>query len=122
MESMRQRDTAAEMKIRRVLHAKGYRYRVDYKIFPKLRRKADIVFIRQKLAIFIDGCFWHGCPKHGTWPRQNAEFWRNKIKTNQARDRETDQKLIDAGWKVVRVWEHEDPVQVADKIICVLKN
>src|SRR5437867_118038 len=79
MESVRRRDTAPERRLRSLLHAMGLRFRVDVKPLPELRRKADIVFVRPRVAVYIDGCFWHGCPVHGTWPKQNAEFWRDKI-------------------------------------------
>jgi len=74
------------------------------------------VFGPARVIVFIDGCFWHGCPEHATWPAHNAEFWREKIETNRLRDRDTDERLTDAGWKVVRVWEHEDPHEVAGQI------
>jgi DNA mismatch endonuclease (patch repair protein) len=74
------------------------------------------VFTRARVAVFIDGCFWHGCPEHGTWPKKNAGWWRSKIETNQARDRDTNSRLEGAGWLVIRVWEHEDPVEAANKI------
>lgn len=110
------RDTAAELRLRRLLHAKGLRYRVDYPVLVGTRRRADIAFTRLRLAIFVDGCFWHGCPIHGTWPKRNREFWREKIYTNIRRDHDTDARLVQAGWEVVRVWEHEDPHQAADRI------
>jgi len=72
------------------------------------------------MAIFVDGCFWHGCPEHGTWPRKNAKFWREKIEANKRRDRSTDTALRDAGWRVVRVWEHESAAQAARRIIQVI--
>ena len=68
------------------------------------------------MIVFVDGCFWHGCPDHATWPTHNAEFWREKIETNRLRDRDTDERLADAGWEVVRIWEHEDPRDVAEQI------
>ena len=101
MKAARQRDTKAEMLIRRILHAKGLRYRVDFSVLEKPHRRADIAFTRAKLTVFIDGCFWHGCPLHGTWPKHNAAFWRNKIETNQARDRDTNERLQVLGWKVL---------------------
>ncbi len=95
----------------------GLRYRVDHPVLKKPRRKGDIVFTRLKVAVFVDGCFWHGCPKHGTWPKANAEFWRDKIKTNISRDLETNRLLKDAGWKVIRIWEHEDPKRAVEKVL-----
>lgn len=80
------------------------------------RRRADILFPRRRLAIFVDGCFWHSCPLHGTVPRTNNAWWATKLASNVARDRETDRRLFEAGWTVVRFWEHEDPVAAADLI------
>lgn len=110
------KDTGPELRLRRLLHAKGLRYRVDYPVLDGTRRRADIAFTRLRLAIFVDGCFWHGCPIHGTWPKRNREFWREKICTNIRRDQDTDARLADAGWEVARVWEHDDPTQAADRI------
>ncbi len=111
-----QRDTAAELRLRAELHRRGLRYRVDVAPIMGLRRRADVVFTRQRLAVFVDGCFWHGCPEHATWPKHNAAWWREKLERNRQRDRETDRQLRAAGWRVVRVWEHEDPVVAADRV------
>jgi len=116
MRAAKSRDTEAEMKVRRLLHKMGYRYRVDYVVSKKPRRKADIAFTRAKVAVFIDGCFWHGCPKHGTSAKENAKFWRDKIRTNKARDLDTNKRLKKDGWLVIRAWEHEDPEKVSSKI------
>lgn len=70
--------------------------------------RPDIVFSRRRVAVFVDGCFWHGCPQHVSWPSSNREFWRNKIETNRVRDAKQDTALKAAGWTVIRVWEHED--------------
>lgn len=104
------------MAVRRLIHAAGLRYRVDAKPIAGLNRRADLVFTRARVAVFIDGCFWHGCHQHGTSPRTNSGYWSAKIERNKARDVETDRALLDAGWTVIRVWEHEDPVGVADRI------
>lgn len=112
----RGRDTKPELALRRELHARGLRFYVDRATVPGLRRRADIVFPRLRLAAFVDGCFFHGCPEHGTWPKHNAEFWRTKIERNRVRDRDTDERLRAAGWLVVRVWEHENVVEAADRI------
>jgi DNA mismatch endonuclease, patch repair protein len=118
-----QRDTPPEIEIRRLLFAKGLRYRVDQLVLTKPRRRGDIVFQRSKVVVFVDGCFWHGCPIHGTWPKANADFWRNKIETNRRRDLETTKLLEETGWKVVRIWEHEDPADAAEKIrVAVISN
>ncbi len=114
------RDTPAELAIRRVLHRRGLRYRVDYQPVPDLRRRADIVFTKQRLAVFVDGCFWHCCPSHGSAPKANAEWWSEKLSNNVRRDRETDDRLLAAGWRVLRFWEHEDPEFVAERIITML--
>lgn len=110
MKSQRQRDTAAEVALRSLLHRRGLRFRVHYPL-PNLRRRADIAFPRLRIAVFVDGCFWHGCPEHGTWPKRNADWWREKIEANRRRDADTDARLGDQGWKVVRIWEHE-PAEV----------
>ncbi len=88
-------------------------YRVHARPLPGVRRVADVVFLRARVAVFVDGCFWHGCPEHGTWPISNSEFWRSKILRNRERDRETEAMLIKVGWIAVRVWEHEDPDKAA---------
>lgn len=107
-EGQRRADTKPEMAIRRELHRRGWRYRVDYApLATDRRRRADIVFTRRRLAVFVDGCFWHQCPTHGTMPRANREWWRDKLDRNVARDRDTDARLREAGWMVVRIWEHE---------------
>lgn len=115
MRSNRGRDTGPERAVRTILHTEGFRYRVD---FPPLggRRRADIVFTRPRVAIFIDGCFWHCCPAHGTQPRQNADYWLPKLRRNVERDRETDASLREEGWTVLRFWEHEDPSEIARQI------
>jgi DNA mismatch endonuclease, patch repair protein len=116
MRSQRQRDTKGELELRSLLHRRGLRFRV-HALLPGLRRRSDIVFTRARVVVFVDGCFWHGCPEHGTWPKENADWWREKIEANQRRDRDTDARLTAAGWTVIRVWEHEDPTQAADQIV-----
>lgn len=112
MKSQRQRDTAAETALRSLLHRRGFRFRVHYGL-PNLRRRADLAFPRLRVAVFVDGCFWHGCPEHGTWPKQNAEWWRDKIEANRRRDADTDASLAAQGWSVIRVWEHQNPEAAA---------
>ena len=107
MKAARQRDTKPELALRRELHRLGLRYRVDTTPLRGIRRRADVVFGPARVAVFVDGCFWHGCPEHGTSPKANAQWWREKIARNQARDRDTDQRLAAAGWRVVRLWEHQ---------------
>ena len=120
MQSVRQRDTEAEVAIRRRLHARGLRYRVDRPVIGVVRRRADIVFPTAKVAVFVDGCFWHSCPIHGTAPKANAKWWAEKLATNRRRDADTDTRLRDAGWEVVRVWEHEPPAQAVKHIAAVV--
>jgi DNA mismatch endonuclease (patch repair protein) len=116
MQANRRRDTKPEIALRRLLHARGRRFRVDYPPISGLRRRADLVFTRYKVAVYIDGCFWHACPLHGTVAKANAGFWAEKLAANQRRDRDTDQRLTEAGWGVVRVWEHEAPPEAADRV------
>lgn len=116
MSGQRSRDTGIERELRATLHRRGLRYRVHVRLLPGLRREADIVFPRSRVAVFVDGCFWHGCGLHGTWPRSNAQWWREKIESNQQRDRDTDARLRDAGWLPLRVWEHELTQEAADRI------
>ncbi len=122
MKNARQRDTVPELAIRARLFRMGLRYRVDRKPIAELPRRADIVFGSAKVAVYINGCFWHGCPVHGTWPKKNAEFWRSKIEANQTRDMDTDRRLIEAGWMAVRIWEHEDPVDAATRIADLVRH
>jgi DNA mismatch endonuclease (patch repair protein) len=116
MSKQRSRDTEIEVALRRELHRLGLRYRVHRRPLRAVRREADVVFGPAKVAVFVDGCFWHGCPEHGTWPKRNGEFWRAKIETNRARDANTDQVLAEAGWLALRIWEHEEPVAAAARV------
>jgi len=117
MRGNRRRDTRPELAIRRLAHAAGLRYRVDYAPLSDHRRlRADMVFQRARVAVFVDGCFWHGCPHHHRPSRTNAEFWSKKVEDNQIRDAKTDALLQDAGWTVLRFWEHESPQMVAARI------
>lgn len=114
------RDTKPELGLRRELHRRGLRYRVDVAPLPGLRRRADVVFARRKVAVFVDGCFWHRCPDHGTDPKNNSDWWRAKLDRNVERDRDTDAALRAAGWHVARVWEHEDMAAAATTIAAVV--
>ena len=116
MQRTRRRDTQAELRVRSAVHRRGLRYRVDRAPLPGVRRRADLLFASERLAVYIDGCFWHGCPLHGTLPKANAEWWQDKLQSNRDRDRDTDRRLADAGWHVLRAWEHEDPEEVADRV------
>jgi DNA mismatch endonuclease, patch repair protein len=121
MQQQRRKDTLPERTLRSILHRRGFRFRVDYQL-PGLRRRADIVFPGKRVAVMVDGCFWHGCPQHATWPKQNAHWWRAKIEGNIVRDRDTDKRLARAGWLAIRVWEHEDPAEAAERIATALRN
>ncbi|MEV5525667.1 very short patch repair endonuclease [Streptomyces prunicolor] len=116
MQAIRSRDTKPEWLIRRLVHAQGLRYRVSVRPLPDLRRTADLVFRPAKVAVFVDGCYWHGCPEHYVPPRTNSGYWSEKVVRNVERDRDTDQRLSDAGWFVLRFWEHEASAACADKI------
>lgn len=119
MKRQGRRDTRPELAIRSALHRAGLRFRVDYRL-PGLRRRGDIAFPAKRLVVFVDGCFWHGCPEHGTWPKENADWWRAKIEANVARDRDTDARLVQDGWFVLRVWEHEVPDEAVARLLAVL--
>ena len=110
------RDTNPELTLRRELHARGLRYRVHLRPLHGFRREADIVFSRKKIAVFVDGCFWHGCAAHPRSSRANANWWASKIAENRARDSDTNERLTAEGWVVVRVWEHDDAVDAARRI------
>jgi DNA mismatch endonuclease (patch repair protein) len=115
MQRQARRDTAPELALRRELWRRGLRYRVD--VAPiRGRRRADVVFTRAKVAVYVDGCFWHRCPLHATTPKTNQEWWTAKLDANVARDRATDENLSAAGWTVVRVWEHEEPTAAASRV------
>ncbi|EOM74595.1 DNA mismatch endonuclease Vsr [Rhodococcus rhodnii] len=116
----KRRDTAAELAVRRELHRRGRRYFVDRAPVRGVRRRADLVFPRRKVAVYVDGCFWHRCPQHATAPKNNAQWWADKLAANVARDRDTDARLREAGWTVVRVWEHEAPGEAADRVDAAL--
>ncbi|MFG2518868.1 very short patch repair endonuclease [Streptomyces sp. NPDC048527] len=120
MSKQASKDTGAELAVRRLLHAAGLRYRVEYPVPGMARRRIDVAFTRTKVAVLIDGCFWHGCPQHATQPKVNAGWWRQKLDRNMARDRETTEHLTAAGWTVLRFWEHEDPEDVAAQIRAVV--
>lgn len=102
--------------MRKALWKQGLRYRVDRSPIKGIRRRADIVLGPAKLAVYVDGCFWHSCPVHGTLPKANREWWKEKLEANVRRDRDTDRQLEHAGWMVIRVWEHEDATEAAARI------
>ena len=116
------RDTKPELAVRRMLHARGLRYRVDLAPLKGCRRRADVVFTRRRIAIFIDGCFWHGCPLHYRVPGTNAGYWQPKIARNVERDAETTLALVGAGWTVLRYWEHMPAAEIVDDIVGVVAS
>jgi DNA mismatch endonuclease (patch repair protein) len=122
MENQKRRDTAEELRIRSLIHKFGLRFRVDVRPVLQLRCRPDLTFPRYRLAVFIDSCFWHGCPKHGTWPKANRLWWRAKIDGNRERDRQSTIALQKAGWRVIRVWTHEDPIKACRRILRATKK
>ena len=117
MARVRQKGTAPEVALRQELYRSGLRYRVNFEVLKKPRRVADLAFPRLRIAVFVDGCFWHGCPQHATWPKQNAEFWKQKIEANRQRDADTNVRLRDGGWTVLRIWEHELPIEASKAVV-----
>jgi len=122
MQANRSRDTRPEIAVRHLLHAAGLRYRVAYRPIPGLRRTADVVFTRSRVALFIDGCFWHSCPEHGRDPVTNSGYWTPKLRTNRERDIQTNELLREAGWIVLRFWEHENPAIVVAATIGAVRS
>lgn len=123
MQGNRRRDTKPEMELRSALFSLGLRYRVDYpiRVMAEVRPiRPDVVFTRAKLAVFIDGCFWHSCPQHGTTPQRNSQYWNAKLARNLDRDRSYTKLLEEAGWAVLRFWEHHDPEDAAMTVLQVL--
>ncbi len=117
------RDTQPEIALRSELHRRGLRFRKD----PPLRVpgrvvRPDVAFTRARVAVFVDGCFWHVCPVHGNQPRVNIAYWRPKLARNVARDRAVDSALQAAGWRVLRAWEHEAPATVADRVEAIVRG
>lgn len=109
-------DSRVERAVRSELHRRGLRFRKHLSVIPKVRCRPDIVFTRQRLAVFIDGCFWHSCPTHGTQSKANAAWWQAKLASNVARDRRNDEMLHRAGWTVLRLWEHET---IEDMVVAI---
>jgi DNA mismatch endonuclease (patch repair protein) len=120
MARQRTRDTAPEVAIRCELHRQGLRYRLHVRPEPAVRAVADLVFRGAQVAVFVDGCFWHGCPTHGSWPASNADWWRAKIERNVQRDGATTDALAARGWRVIRIWEHEPPSEAAARIAAIV--
>ncbi len=122
MQNQRQKDTACELAVRRLLYSYGLRYRIDCRPEKGIPRRADIVVRPAKVAVFIDGCFWHGCPEHWKPPKRNETWWMNKIRINAVRDRETTLLLESAGWLVIRAWEHEEAESVAARVLAAVRE
>lgn len=120
MQSTAQTETSAERRLRDALDNVDVHYQVDLAPVPGCRSRADVVLVDSQVAVFINGCFWHGCPDHGTWPRHNAEWWRAKIEANRERDARIDDVIRKAGWIVLRFWEHDDAIQAAQVIAKVV--
>jgi DNA mismatch endonuclease (patch repair protein) len=121
MSRQRSRDTDPERVLRSTLHRMGLRFRVHRRPVAGVRREADVVFPAARVAVFVDGCFWHRCPEHATFPRNNGAWWEAKLGANVARDADTDRRLLEAGWAVVRVWEHEDAPAAAARVAAVVR-
>jgi DNA mismatch endonuclease (patch repair protein) len=119
MRGNRSRDTLPELAIRSALHALGLRFRVDARPVVTVPRRADVVFRGARIAVFIDGCFWHGCPDHYRPPATNPAYWLDKVSINRLRDRDTDRRLLAIGWRTVRIWEHEPVQEAVDRIRAV---
>jgi len=118
MRANRRSNTKPELALRSALHAMGYRYRKDLRLdLPRRRVRPDIAFTARKVAVFVDGCFWHACPEHGSRPKNNEWYWSPKLQQNVERDRAADAALTDAGWTVVRLWEH---VPIKDAVATVV--
>lgn len=122
MESTKQRDTPTELALRSELHRRGLRFRVDLALPGVTRSRPDIVFTRQKVAVFVDGCFWHMCPEHSSMPKANADWWREKLESNVKRDRRHDKELEEKGWCVIRVWEHDDTCAASEQIERIVRS
>lgn len=121
MRATPQRDTPTEIALRSALHRKGLRFRVHRPVDGVPRVRPDIVFVSARVAVFVDGCFWHACPNHGTLPKENRTWWDEKLRSNVERDLRHNSALRDAGWSVVRVWEHEDPSQAANRTAAIIE-
>lgn len=116
MQEQRTVDTGPELQLRRLLHAAGLRYRVNRRVSTSVNRRADVVFGPSKVAVFVDGCFWHGCPEHFRAPSTNPDYWGPKIAGNRARDAHTTAVLEAEGWLVLRFWEHENMAEAAGTV------
>jgi len=117
MRAVKTRDTGPELALRRLLHAAGYRYRVDVPLpLDGVRRRSDLTFGPARVIVFVDGCYWHGCPDHFRPSGANRDWWLRKIERTRERDADTTARLEEAGWAVVRVWEHEPAEDAALRV------
>jgi DNA mismatch endonuclease, patch repair protein len=121
MRANRKRDTAPELRLRSALHRLGLRFRVACRPTPDIPFTADIVFRKARVAVFVDGCYWHGCPIHGTQAHTNAAYWGPKIERNRQRDLHVDALLRAAGWEPIRVWEHDLLPDAVQRVSATLK-
>ncbi|QYL17776.1 very short patch repair endonuclease [Mycolicibacterium pallens] len=122
MRAQKTTGTKIELRVRRALHARGYRYRVNRRLLPDHAFRGDIVWSGRRVVVFLDGCFWHGCPVHGTEPKSNRAWWKAKLEGNQERDRRVDDLLRQRGWTVLRFWEHDDPAAIVEAIVQCLQT
>jgi DNA mismatch endonuclease (patch repair protein) len=122
MRANRKRDTGPELRLRRHLHRLGLRYQLGRRIATTPPVVPDVVFLRAKVAVFVDGCFWHGCPIHGVQPKVNSSYWFAKISLNKRRDQAVDENLIGLGWQAIRIWEHEDPREAAARVQSIVRS
>lgn len=122
MSTLARADTAPELLLRKELFSRGLRYRVQQPVPGNRRRRIDVAFTRRRIAVFVDGCYWHGCPDHGTAPKANSEWWQWKFARNKARDDDTNRHLEALGWLVFRIWEHENCREAADRIEAAVRS
>ncbi|GAA1899049.1 very short patch repair endonuclease [Williamsia serinedens] len=122
MSSQKTSGTSIEVEVRRRLHAMGFRFRVDQKLLSDHRFRGDLSWRGRRLVVFLDGCFWHGCPSHGNLPKRNSDWWRRKFDANRERDRKVDSLLAERGWTVLRFWEHESADEIVGAIVPYLRR
>jgi DNA mismatch endonuclease (patch repair protein) len=120
MQAQKVTGTGIELQVRRGLHARGHRFRVNRRLLPDHQFRGDIVWSGKRIAVFLDGCFWHGCPIHGTKPKSNGDWWEAKINGNRERDQRADELLRQRGWTVLRFWEHDEPRTIVNSIVAHL--
>jgi DNA mismatch endonuclease (patch repair protein) len=123
MRRNRSSDTKCEVAIRSALHAAGLRFRKGLRLTAgEVKVRPDVVFTKARVAVFIDGCYWHCCPQHGTQPQHNAGYWSAKLTSNVARDQRVTEALTEHGWHVIRAWEHQDPQAVAQQVAAAVRG